>query len=103
MQRTSLFFLLYVAISVIAGPDYFGGAYYKQATLCCTKSCRQTCRNTLIVGTRSGSKFTPDQQQQQKKKDPRRCISYCNAPLEMRICQNFSGVLMGSPPPHPAQ
>lgn len=68
MQRTSLFFLLYVAISVIAGPDYFGGAYYKQATLCCTKSCRQTCRNTLIVGTRSGSKFTPDQQQQTKKK-----------------------------------
>lgn len=92
-----LFFFCFVhsSISVIAGPDYFEGAY-KQAMLCYAWASGNLMKNTNPkheIFTNSSHIKTHDSSW---------CISRCSGLLEIRIRQNFSGCSW-PPHPHPAQ
>lgn len=77
-----------MAISVTAGPDYLEGPINRPH--CVALELQKTWwgeeKKNVDRGHGSLCKFNTDHM-----RDSRWCISYCNAPLEMRICQNFSG------------
>lgn len=94
MQSTiCVFFLfLFMAISVIAGPHYLEGPIKKGHTVLHLR-CRKRGETRLILIVKCFHTHHTT------KKDPRWCISCCNAPLEMRICQKTSAGVDGLPTP----